>query len=130
MVDDMQKKKVQKDKFESFMLETDIIYFKFYDNQLIEEKDIVQTMDANRELSEIGEVKRIIHGGKHTMITSTARELLERIGLPALCEAYVIESPAQKILFRFFVKLRKPKHPTKAFDSVEDALDWFKTFPN
>ena len=116
------------DKFEAYMLEPDIIYFRFNDNQLIDVEDIHATLEINFKLSDVGSVKRIIHAGKYTTISAPARKLLEKIGLPAIAEAYIIESLAQKLIFRAYLKLRKNDHPTKSFQNLTDAVDWLRTF--
>lgn len=46
--------------------------------------------------------------------------------LYTFCDAIVIRNLAQKIIADFYLKVNKPKKPTKIFYSVEKALEWIK----
>lgn len=45
-----------------------------------------------------------------------------------IAEAFVIHSLAHRILASFFIKIDKPKLPTKFFGNREDAINWLLSF--
>ena len=45
-------------------------------------------------------------------------------GRYTLANALLIDNLAKKILFNFFLKINKPKIPTKGFLTREEAIDW------
>ena len=46
--------------------------------------------------------------------------------LYTFCDAIVIRNLAQKIIADFYLKVNKPKMPTKIFYSVDKAYEWIK----
>ncbi len=42
--------------------------------------------------------------------------------------AFLISSPFSRIIVNFFMSLDKPKYPTKAFNSEEEAIKWLKRY--
>lgn len=42
--------------------------------------------------------------------------------------AFLSNSLAQRIMANFFMKVIRPKVPTKAFTNEDDAIDWLKNF--
>ncbi len=45
-----------------------------------------------------------------------------------IAEAFVIHSLAHRILGSFFIKIDKPKLPTKFFNKREEAIEWLLSF--
>jgi hypothetical protein len=43
-------------------------------------------------------------------------------------DAFVLNSLAQKILAKFYIKINIPERPTNFFDNAEDALIWLKQY--
>jgi len=41
--------------------------------------------------------------------------------------AYVISGLSQRIMLRFYIKLRKRKNPAKVFQSFDEAVEWLRT---
>ena len=63
-------------------------------------------------------------------ITKDASEYAasEIAGRYTLADAIVIPNFAIRIATNFYIKIFKPKRPTKMFNSEEKAVDWLKTF--
>lgn len=63
-------------------------------------------------------------------ITKDASEYAasETAGRYTLADAIVINNFAIRIATNFYIKIFKPKRPTKMFNSEEKAVDWLKTF--
>jgi len=66
----------------------------------------------------------------YTSITAEARKYIANSPhLESLiAEAFVIHSLAHRILASFFLKIDKPKLPTKFFENREDAVNWLLSF--
>jgi hypothetical protein len=65
--------------------------------------------------------------GKHAIATMEAREFAQKNKLPALAEAYVLQSLSHRILVNFYAKFRKQMHPIDSFKDVDSALEWLKS---
>lgn len=118
----------QNKNFEAFLLDDNCIYFKYFKNAEIDVEDVEKGFQLHDQFKVNEEVCRIIHSEPSVQIDKQARELLEHSGRPAKAEAYIIPSLAQKIIFNFYSCVRKSKHPVKAFDSLDKAMYWLKSF--
>jgi hypothetical protein len=117
---------IRREKFEGSIIEEGIIYFRFFENEVIELSDIKESFEIHDLLAVDENIKRIIHSEKYGTISKAGRDLVQSSSRPAKAEAFVITSMAQKIIFNLFVKLRKQKHPIRAFDDLNDALKWIR----
>lgn len=43
-------------------------------------------------------------------------------------DAFMINSPAMKLIANFYLKINKPERPTKMFTDENEAINWLKTF--
>ena len=118
---------VQHKKFTVSRLENDILLFYYFEDQIIDENDIRDGFLINDELSEGKPIRRIIQSERYGTITKAARECVQNESRPAIAEAFVIPALAQKILFNLYNKLRKGKHPVRAFENLDDALKWINS---
>ena len=105
----------------------------------------IQMKEIEREV-EINDIKEMTNtigemggGKKYPMlilikrfnpITKDASEYAasEIAGRYTLADAIVINNFAIRIATNFYIKIFKPKRPTKMFNSEEKAVDWLKTF--
>ena len=117
-------KKCIANNFVAELLQDDVVHYQFKDNCVVKFQDIYEAMEIDQQLSNSHPLKRIIEPGYHTTITSPARRLLEKQSGKAHCEAYVLKTPAQKILFHFYKKWRKSNYPIRSFESVDEAFKW------
>lgn len=67
---------------------------------------------------------------RHNSISKEASEYAasDIAGIYTLADAIVINNFAIRIASNFYIKIFKPKRPTKMFTSEEKAVDWLKTF--
>jgi hypothetical protein len=68
--------------------------------------------------------------GEYSLPSDQARSFLAKSTSKtfALAEAYVIHSFSQKIVGNFYLKVNKPKRPTKIFTNEDEAIEWLKSF--
>ncbi len=66
----------------------------------------------------------------HTNITAEARKFMANSAHInyLIAEAFIVHSLAQRLLASFFIKIDKPKIPTKFFNKREDAIEWLLSF--
>lgn len=114
--------------FEAFMLGKNCIYFKYFQNAEINVEDVERGFQLHDEFNVTDQVIRIIHSEKYVSIAKEARELLESAARPAKVEAYIIPSLPHKIVFNMHKRVRSANHPVRAFDSLDNALFWIKSF--
>lgn len=121
-------KKCIANNFVAELLQDNLVHYQFKDNCVVKFQDIFEAMEIDQQLSNCHPLKRIIEPGYHSTITSPARRLLEKQSDQAICEAYVLKTPAQKILFRFYEKWRNSNYPIRSFESMDEALKWISEF--
>lgn len=113
----------------------------------MEENIILVKLDTSRhdqmgaeEAIEIAEtIEKICKGEKHCILTDTtgvvgqveplAREILStHAGYSKVrkAEAFVVESLANRLIANFYIKLNRPKNPTKIFNNYDRALAWLR----
>jgi ABC-type lipopolysaccharide export system ATPase subunit len=120
--------KIQGKNFEVTLISANLIHFVYYKNAVIGIEEIRDCFSIHDSLGVDENVRRIIESQKFASITKAARECVQNEARPAIAEAFVIRNLSQKILFNFYNKLRKGKHPIKAFDSFETAKKWIDTY--
>ena len=91
--------------------------------------NLVQVIDAERKLGS-RVLPILIYVSQYATSTS---EFLFHLGKEnsnpySKAEAYVINSLNQKILANFYLKMIKPKRPTKFFSSEDEAKLWLRQF--
>jgi len=118
----------QNNNFEAFLLEENCIYFKYFKNAEIHVEDVEKGFQLHDEFQVTDQVVRIIHSEQYVSIDKAARELLEHSSRPAKAEAFIIPSLPQKIIFNFYKRVRRSQHPVRAFDSLDKALYWIKSY--
>lgn len=117
-------KRITTEKYEIYLLEEQLVYVHYFKNNLIEEEDIEEAIRVGKELSPSDDTKLLIEVEKFVDFTAAAREYAQNKMRTLKAEAHVFPSLANRILFNFFIKLRKNDHPLKAFSKKEDALEW------
>ncbi len=75
-----------------------------------------------------GKIKIVNIVPLNTSITKKAREFLAEAPHDkyAVAEAFFISSITQQLTANFYMKINKPKLPTKFFLSFDDAVQWLK----
>lgn len=110
------------------LVEKGIVHIKWKSDIELEEKDVDDVSAAFNELSK-GEIVCVIsHFGEYVNITPTARDYAANQSPKCIALAYVLNGLAQRLVIKFYIRIRKRKNPTKVFNSYEDALKWVKSF--
>lgn len=115
---------ISSEKCEISLLEGQIVYVHYFENNLIEEQDIAEALNIGLELSPSDETKLLVEVDRYVDFTADAREFAQNKMRVLKAEAHVFSSLANRILFNFFIKFRKNTHPLKAFSTFDKALDW------
>ncbi|MDA7803068.1 hypothetical protein N8987_00640 [Crocinitomix sp.] len=116
--------KFKNNKFECYMLEQKTLYLHYFRNSVIDKEDTVLMLKIGKQISPSDDTKVIVHMEKYVDVKKDAREYIQNNLRTLKAEAHVIPSLAYKIVFNIFFKLRKNKHPLKAFDTLDDAIVW------
>jgi hypothetical protein len=93
-------------------------------------EEIKAGVEVIRELGGGEQFPILFLAGEYSLPSDQARSFLAKSTskIYALAEAYVINSFPQKIVGNFYLKVNKPKRPTKIFTNEEDAVEWLKSF--
>jgi hypothetical protein len=97
----------------------------------IEIADIDDLEDSFAELTQ-GEsdsyrmVKVVSEIGSYVNITPEARSYAAKRSPKLLGLAYVINGLGQRLVLKFYIRLRKNQNPTRVFVSRKEAVDWLR----
>lgn len=92
-----------------------------------------ETLEVHNKINELSGCRPmlILHlPGKFANVDDDTRKFLaSEHGLRfVIAQAFVLHSMAQRMVANFFMKMNKPKKPTKFFDKKEDAEEWLLSF--
>lgn len=121
-----QENRIITDKFEAYELEDQLFYIHYFKDAQGQLEDVEQILELQNQLKVDTDWTRLMHAEKFVSITKEAREFVEQTAPTVKAEAYVIPSLSQKIIFNLYVKFRRNKHVIKAFDNLEDALEFLR----
>lgn len=108
-------------------IEAGIVHIDWKSGTDIEIPDIDEVEDAFKTLTE-GELVSVVSDlREYVNISPDARNYAAERSPKLKGLAYVISGLGQRIMLRFYIKLRKRKNPTKVFESMEDAVVWLRT---
>jgi len=109
------------------IVEGNIFHIKWTQNVELEIPDVDEVNAAFLELTNGETVKVLSQFGNYVNITSEARDYAANKSPRCIALAYVVTGLAQRMVIRFYIRLRKRQNPTKVFNSYDDALAWLKT---
>lgn len=111
------------------LLENNIVRIKFFDKQAIGVTECRKINNALGALTEGRPARILMIPESATQFNNGAREFSASAeGLQfTIADAMIITSLAHKILVSFYLKFDKPKKPSKAFTSEEEAIAWLIT---
>jgi hypothetical protein len=105
-----------------------IVHIVWNPNIELEKVDIDEVSQSFDEMTQ-GEVVRVVSQfGTYVNISPEAKAYAAEKSPECIALAYVITSLAQRILIRFYIRMRKRKNPTKVFNTIDEALIWLKAF--
>lgn len=103
-----------------------IVFIQWKSGIDIEISDIDELSKAFHELSEGKLVKVLQDFGQYTSISSEARSYAAKKSPDLVARAYIIKGLGQRMVLKFYIRLRNQNCPTKVFMSFDEALEWVK----
>lgn len=122
-------KEFETDVFKMIIHDNLIKEVKVKKNKTFSEKDVWESRDLSVAYKPGSKFYVLMEGEENSSVSSGARraaaseEYFKYVAALALCSDKMMES----ILGNLFLKVNKPRVPTKFFDSREKALEWLKT---
>ncbi len=105
-----------------------IFIAKYKANVYLEKEDIEAVVKNYDDLSGGALWKVIVIFPSGTSVSSEGRTYAESRENPALAEALVIKSLAQRILFKFYKKFRSLNYPIREFSNEKAARKWLENY--
>ena len=110
-----------------FLLQNDVIEIEWdIDLAQIQKQHLVQIKEIIGELGRGNKMRIYISTNPLLHSTNEAREFAasDEAQEFTFANAVLVNTAAKKILFNLYLKINKPKIPTKGFNNREDALAW------
>jgi hypothetical protein len=114
------------DKSEVRLLENGVFFVSYKDNVCCDKVDFEVVVDNYVEIGQGEYMKVLATFPEFTSITYEAHAFLQSRPIPAIAEAIVFQSLAQRILFSVYSKIRKQKNPVKGFNCEKKAMEWLE----
>ena len=115
---------------EMYVDDNNIFITKFNDNVLLRVEQIEEII-AHYKHHNASKPKLILTiAGRNTNITPAAREYAESYGAPAIAEAYVVSSLAQRFIVNIYMDIRNNDHPVNVFSDIDNAKKWLLSHVN
>lgn len=114
-------------KYQVTWLSDNILYYKYKDNVVIDQSDIEEMLDFQKEIGVDETISRIIHVGQFASITPKARQYVEKFKKKAKAEAFILNGLSHRILFNFYSKIRAKQNPIKSFKKLTTAIEWIES---
>lgn len=112
-----------------FLLEPGLVRMNGKEGEYIELEDAIEMREANLKLSQGKPFCLLMSdlSGYYTF-SPDARRLLASREYYELRKAvaFVVNSLATKLISQAFIRMNKPKSPTKIFSNERDALEWLR----
>lgn len=119
---------IENDKVMCCLLRDDIFFAYHKPESMSDISDMDFLFDHYRELVITrGPLKVLVAMDRNSSMEKEAREHLQAQREPAICEAVVFCSLAQRILVNFYFKFNNPSYPSQAFNSIDKAIAWTDT---
>jgi hypothetical protein len=115
------------DKFEAKIIENHIFHIFFFDKICLTVADIKISFDVYKLFSKGKKLKVIVEFGKLVTIDDDAREYAEANQIPAIAEALIMKSIANRVIAIMYFKFRLQKHPVKIHSSLEKGIEWLNS---
>ena len=121
-------KKIELEKLTIELISSNILLISLKDSVVIEEADVIEVKKHNLELTQGKDYVIVFDSGNYTTISEEGRKLMSspEIELNRKASAFVINSLGQKLIANFYLKVDRPKVPTKFFSDKEKAMNWVK----
>lgn len=125
-------RKIQCDISEVTLLDDDILLIDIQPEKEFRLKDFWQLFEAAKEMGQGRKFYNLVLVGIHSLPSHKAREAStsKEGSLYKIADAFVIHSPAQKMVANFYMKFHKPCVPTKFFTDRNKAEKWLQELKN
>ena len=110
------------------IIEDNICYFHYQENTHLELDDYLENHKVYNELNVDQNLKILAEFPKHVSFSVEARKYAEMAALDTIAQAIVIHSLPQRIIARFYHRMRKNDFPVKVFNKKHEAVAWLLTF--
>lgn len=114
--------------FEAVLRTDGVLHYKFNAEQLLEKSDFEESVLVYHDLGKGKLLKVLAEFPEFSDLTFEAREYLQNREIPAIAEAVVFTSLAQRLIFNFYRLFRRPTHPVKGFNCLDSAENWLSTY--
>ena len=115
---------------EMYVDDDNIFITKFNDNVLLRVEQVKEIITHYEHVNASKPKLVLAIAGTHTNITPAAREYAESYGVPAIAEAIVVSSLAQRFLVNLYMHIRNINHPVNVFSDIENAKKWLLSHVN
>ncbi|MFT6283542.1 MAG: hypothetical protein ACJA0U_003685 [Salibacteraceae bacterium] len=119
-------KKIKKANTTLSWIEPGIAHIEWRQDIDIEIADIDDLEDSFAELSQGEMVKVVSEITSYVNITPEARAYAAKRSPKLLGLAYVINGLGQRLVLKFYIRLRKNQNPTQVFVSKKEAVEWLR----
>ncbi len=121
-------KKIELDKLTIELIAENIVLISLKDHAYIEVEDILEAKNHNLKLTNGKEYAIILDTGDFTDVSQEARGAMasNKVEENRIATALIIDKFAQKLIGNFFLRVNKPKVPTKIFSKKEEGISWSK----
>jgi hypothetical protein len=117
--------------FATMHIEDDILFITLKEDAEIDVDQIKEAIRGRKEIQKdlpmltLTDIRNLYSISNKARIFAAKNESIRELNKAM---AILTSSLATKMFANFFIKVNKPKTPTKMFDSKEKALNWLKTF--
>lgn len=110
------------------LINGDIFYVEYLSDTYYDVEDFEYSVQAYVELGKGETIKVLAIFPEFSSISPEAREFLQTRPIPAVAEAVVFNSLAQRLVFRVYQLFRSKIYPVKGFRTKEKALEWLQNY--
>lgn len=102
---------------------------RYKDDAMIDVEDVKATHDFAISHTKGMPIPVLLHMGQYSTVTPSAREYVQQLNSPpAIAEALVVSSLAQRLIVNSYMLFRRLRNPVKVFRKEEDAWKWLASF--
>jgi hypothetical protein len=107
-----------------------IMLYEIKEDYMVDVQDLKDINQAVGKIGNGGKYPNLIMMGNYTNITNEATEYStsDENNVYTLADAFVLKSLHQKLLANLYLKINRPKIPTRFFENTVDAVEWLKKY--
>ena len=106
-----------------------ILYVEILEYADLDEKTLTEQFETRNKLIGDREFTVLVDARKNHNATREGREFMAKSDNPnRKALAIMTNNLAVKLIANFYIKINKPKTPTKLFNDIKEAEKWLKTF--